>query len=66
MSDLLYVLKSGFVYEEGQPFTLPDLFKYQIEGQSPNSGSRYLRVVVVPDAKALRIKAITIMWRDEK
>ena len=65
MSDLMYVLKNGYVYEESQPSTLPDFFKYRIEGQSPNSGSRYLRVVVIPDEKSCQIKAITIMWRDE-
>lgn len=65
MSDLLHVLKTGFVYKEGQPSTLANFFKYQIEAQSPNSGSRYLRVVVIPDETSLLIKAITIMWRDE-
>jgi hypothetical protein len=65
ISDLMYVLKNGFVYEEGQPSTLPGFFKYRIEAQSPNSGSRYLRVVVIPDEKSCQIKAITIMWRDE-
>jgi hypothetical protein len=66
MSDLLYVLRRGFVYDDPQESTLPTFFKYRIESQSPNSGSRYLRVVAVPDHMACQIKVITIMWRDEK
>lgn len=65
MSDLLFVLKNGFVYEDAQPSTLPDFYKYRVEGQSPNSGSRYLRVVAIPDEKSCQLKVITIMWRDE-
>jgi Domain of unknown function (DUF4258) len=65
ISDLLFVLKNGFVYEESQPSTVPEYFKYRIEGQSPNSGSRYLRVVAIADEKSCSLKAITIMWRDE-
>lgn len=65
ISDLLYVLKNGFVYAEPQESTLADHYKYRIEGQSPNSGSRYLRAVAIPDEKSCQIKVITIMWRDE-
>lgn len=66
VSDLLYVLRNGFVYEEPEASTLEGYFKYRVEAQSPNSGSRFLRVVVVPDEKSSQIKVITIMWRDEK
>ena len=65
ISDVLFVLKNGFVYEGSEPSTVKGLFKYQIESQSPNSGSRILRLVVVPDAKSKAIKIVTIMWRDE-
>lgn len=65
MSDLLFVLKNGFVYEEPEESTVPGLYKYRVEGQSPNSKSRFLRVVVVPDVKSCQLQAITIMWRDE-
>lgn len=64
ISDVLYVLKNGFVYEAPEASTVKGLFKYQIESQSPNSGRRYLRLVVVPDAKSKAIKIVTIMWRD--
>jgi hypothetical protein len=66
MSDLLFVLKNGYVYEEPEESTLAGLYKYKIESQSPNSGARFLRAVVVPDGKSCQIKVITIMWRDEK
>lgn len=65
MSDLMFVLKQGFVYENPEPSTVQGLYKYKVEGRSPNSGSRFLRVVVVPDEKSCQIKSITIMWRDE-
>lgn len=65
MSDLIYVLKTGLVYEDPEPSTVQGLYKYKVEGRSPNSGSRFLRVVVVPDEPSCQLKAITIMWRDE-
>jgi hypothetical protein len=65
MSDVLFVLRNGFVYEAPVPSTIAGFFKYKIECQSPNSGSRYLRAIVVPDEKSRQIKVITIMWRDE-
>jgi hypothetical protein len=66
VSDVLYVLRHGYVYAEPEASTLNGFYKYQVESQSPNSGARFLRVVAVPDAKSRQIKVITIMWRDEK
>jgi hypothetical protein len=66
VSDVLYVLRHGYVYAEPEASTLNGFYKYQVESQSPNSGARFLRVVDVPDAKSCQIKVITIMWRDEK
>ncbi len=65
MGDALHVLANGFVYEEAQPATLHDHFKYRIEGRSPNSGARTLRLVVIPSPVKDAIKIITVMWRDE-
>jgi hypothetical protein len=65
-SDVLYVLKNGHVYTEPEASTLEGFYKYKMECQSPNSGARFVRVVVVPDGKSCQIKMITIMWRDEK
>lgn len=64
ISDLLYVLKNGFVYAEAQPSTKQTLFKYRMESQSPNSGNRELRVVVIPDPSRCWLKIVTIMWVD--
>ncbi|WP_366942586.1 DUF4258 domain-containing protein [uncultured Tateyamaria sp.] len=66
MSDVLFVLKNGYVYEEPEPSTLDSFFKYKVESQSPNSGTRTLRVVAIPDEKSCQLKIVTIMWRDEK
>lgn len=66
MSDLLFVLKNGYVYEAPEESTMAGFYRYKIESQSPNSGARFLRAVVVPDRKSCQIKVITIMWRDEK
>ena len=67
-SDLLYVLRHGMVFEtpsaEDQS-TIVGRYKYKIESQTPNSGSRSVRAVVIPDHKSREMKIITIMWRDE-
>ncbi|MFG1201768.1 hypothetical protein V5F29_05190 [Xanthobacter aminoxidans] len=65
MGDALYVMKHGFVYQEAQASTQDGLFKYRIDSKSPNSGSRALRVVLIPDHARCWIKLITIMWVDE-
>ena len=66
MSDVLFVLRNGYVYEEPEPSTVGGLFKYKVDGKSPNSGSRSLRVVAIPDKQSCQIKVVTVMWRDEK
>jgi len=65
MGDLIHLLKTGFVYEEGQESTRPGHFKYRIEGTTPNSDGRMIRAVVIPNG-GCAIKIITIMWKDEK
>jgi hypothetical protein len=65
VSDVLYVLRHGFVYEDAEHATVAGLYKYKIESRSPNSGARTLRVVAIPDGKSLQIKIVTVMWRDE-
>jgi hypothetical protein len=65
LSDVLYLLKNGFVFEKADPSTNPNFFKYQIEGKTPNSGSRDVRSVVIPDWRTKEIKIITVMWKDE-
>ena len=63
--DVLYVLKNGFVYDQAQPSTRDNCFKYSIEYSTPNSNQRSLRVVAIPGISPLELKIITVMWVDE-
>lgn len=63
--DIKHVLKRGYVYEEAQSSTRDGWFKYRIDGVTPNSGNRTVRVVVLPCVSTREIKIITVMWRDE-
>lgn len=65
MSDVLFVLKNGFVHSDAEPSTREGFHKYCVESRSPNSGGRELRVVVIPDLKACKLKIVTVMWVDE-
>lgn len=65
MGDVLHVLKTGNVYDEGEPATRSALWKYRMEGKSPNSGSRTLRVIVILGAAETELKIVTVMWADE-
>ena len=64
MGDVLYVLKHGFVYDEPQNSTRAGCYKYAIQSRSPNSGSRTVRVIAIPDANRCYIKIVTVMWVD--
>lgn len=64
-SDVLYVLKNGFVYHAAKTATRPDYFKYEIESRTPNSDGRIVNLVVIPDCNNMTIKLVTIMWKDE-
>lgn len=65
MGDVLHVLKNGFVFEEPEGTTRPDLWKYKIEGLSPNSHGRHVRLVVIP-GPGPSFKIVTVMWKDER
>ena len=64
MSDILYVLKNGFVYEKPIPATRDGYYKYAIECKTPNS-ERSIRLIVIPNLETCKIKIITVMWADE-
>jgi hypothetical protein len=64
-SDVLAVLRRGFVYEAPVPSTRNGLYKYKIQTRSPNSGAREVRLVVVPDLAHCAVKVVTAMWVDE-
>jgi hypothetical protein len=65
VSDVLYLLRTGFVYEEGEAASREGFFKYRVEGTTPNSGGRTVAAVVIPDG-GRSLKLVTVMWRDEK
>jgi hypothetical protein len=65
MGDVLHVLRTGFVYEEPEPATINGFFRYRIEGTTPNSDGRTVRVVVIPSG-GHGAKIVTVMWRDER
>ena len=65
VSDVLWILRNGFVREENlEESTVCGLYKYAIEGKSPNSSGRVIRIIVIPDAEETHIKVVTVMWKD--
>jgi len=65
IGDIIYLLQNGFVYDEPNASTKQDYYKYQMEGTSPNSGGRTLKIIVIPGSRAC-LKIVTVMWKDEK
>ena len=65
-SDILFVLKNGFVHADAVKSTREGYHKYAMESRSPNSGGREVRVIVIPDYKTCTVKIVTVMWVDEK
>lgn len=63
VSDILYVLKNGFVHREAEKSTKAGFFKYRMESHTPNS-ERGIGVVVIPDTVGSHIKVVTVMWLD--
>lgn len=66
MSDILFVLRNGFVHTSAVESTRAGYHKYAIECRSPNSGGREVRVIVIPDSKTCKLKIVTVMWVDEE
>jgi len=65
VGDVTHVLKNGFVYDDPEKATREGYFKYHIEGVTPNSGGRTIRLVVIPSGRHA-IKIVTVMWRDDR
>ena len=63
-SDVKHLLRTGFVYEEGEPSTVRGLWKYRVTGKTPNSNNRSVVIVVIPDFSDRSLKFVTIFWRD--
>jgi len=65
IGDVLHVLMTGFIYADPVPATQVGRFKYAMEGTSPNSKGRSLRVIVIPSQCRPELKIVTVMWVDE-
>lgn len=65
MSDILHVMKTGFVHLKPEETTREGYFKYAIESLCPNGGNRAVRVVVIPEKKGCFLKVVTVMWVDQ-
>lgn len=65
VGDVLYVLKNGFVRMEPEPATREGFMRYAMETRTPNSNSREVRVVAIPDRAQCWIKIVSVMWVDE-
>lgn len=66
VGDLLYLLRRGFVYDPPEQAIRAEFWKYVVEGSTPNSESRTVRTVAIPDCVRKQIKIVTIMWKDER
>ena len=64
VSDIKCILQTGRIDEAPEESTRPGYCKYKICGKSPNSGSREICLVVIPDPTRPAIKVVTVMWRD--
>ena len=62
VSDVLYVLKNGYVYDAACEATQHGYYKYQIEGRTPNSDNRNISLVIIPNFTNYAVKLVTIMW----
>lgn len=65
ISDILHALKFGNVHRSPRPAHAPEMFRYRVDCRTPNSGSRSIGVVVIPDKSERLIRVVTIMWIDE-
>ncbi len=64
MGDILSVLKNGFVYSDPEEATRKGHFKYQMEGRTPNSNGKVIKIIVIPGLNSC-LKIVSVMWRDE-
>ncbi len=63
--DIMYVLKSGFIYDEPEDATRLGYFKYKMLNRTPNSNGREVEIVVIPSMHGPKAKVATVMWGDE-
>lgn len=65
-SDVMYILSHGRIHAKPEGSTRPGYWKYRICSRAPNSGSRRICLVVIPDAGRPAIKVVTVMWEDRR
>ncbi len=65
LSDVLYALKHGNVRRAALPALGKGGFRYQVECVTPNSASRAIGVVTIPDPSQCQLSVVTVMWLDE-
>jgi hypothetical protein len=65
IGDINYLMKNGFVFDPAVPATRPDLFRYQMESKTPNSGARDVKAIIIADWSRKALKIPTVMWKDE-
>lgn len=66
MSDVLWVLREGFVQDPAEESTVKGLCKYAVRGRPPNSQGRVIRVIAIPSAMDNGIKIVTVMWESRQ
>ena len=65
IGDVIHVLKrSGRVYEEGRPSSRFGAFCYCMDGTSPNSRGRVVRIEVIMSPSPMELKVNRVTWRD--
>lgn len=65
VSDVLHLLRTGFVHKDAVKATQTGWYKYIVEGLTPNSAGRKIGAVVIPNAEYLKVKIVTVFWVDE-
>ena len=65
VSDVLFVLKFGFVLIAPEPATKLGSYRYAMDNKTPNSDSRDIRLIVIPDEMTSMLELVTVMWVDE-
>ena len=65
VSDVLHLIRTGFVYEDAAPSKNSGYYKYKMEGLTPNSGGRKICAILIPNSDAMTIKVVTVFWVDE-
>ena len=64
IADIRYLLKFGYVYDDAEESRRNGFWKYKVEGTTPNSETRTLLVVIIPDFQHRTIKMVTVHWKD--